>query len=668
MKTLKKYSVLVSVLIITAALLSWSISNNQKDYTPLKSFLYNKGFHGFTDAQLGAYTADEEWNFSPGSGSRYPAAEDVLIQRIPGDNNHLLLIAFYSKENHSELSLTVNNNGTALVFKDDGKGYDKKAGDGLYTTKINADVNDFRNNVIRMSNEMKQNGYKPYRFVNRSIVYNADGAENFDANKFDRGEAVSISGIEGVTANQLIQALLEHSIFITDLEVVEDPSRTWDPCMQTGNIDGPWTFKTLFKNLASADTAHIATDAQVSDFVKSWLGTWITDKIINGDTVKARTLVKNKILTPWLNKSKAAGSPQGQLDMKFAPFKLTAILNRFDIRERDFAQGLNAGEARFIFCLINSDCTDKEDFTVILEYRSPVVNDCDSIRVWAQRWFDLKDFAVGSPGYNQKLNEITDKFTPVGSNLQGPNQSALNAIRTNDRALSPAPTRTEFREFVLNGTTHKLAVHTIALTPADKFNAQVDNSDVQLMVGWVNANRAAIKKDDYTLPLFLVDSTTLDTIPFQAGKTTILDTPVGNVPNEYHWDGIEVRNTKSFIRNTASRHTFSLNICSGCHAGETQTFFFHVTPVFFGTETTLSGFLSGNPQPESIPFDVDGKPTNDSMMVQDAAARPQGNPLVYFFNDNLRRARDLKDFIATPCSSPFQIRDQLMNPTIHQPH
>ena len=188
------------------------------------------------------------------------------------------------------------------------------------------------------------------------------------------------------------------------------------------------------------------------------------------------------------------------------------------------------------------------------------------------------------------------------------------------------------------------------------------------MVGWVNANRAAIKKDDYTLPLSLFDATINDSVPFQAGKTTILDTPIGDVPNEYHWDGIEVRNTLSFIRNTATRHTFSLNICSGCHAGETQTFFFHVTPVFFGTETTLSGFLTGNPQPESIPFDVDGKPTNDSMMVKDAAARPDGNPLVYFFNDNLRRARDLKDFIATPCGSPFQLRDQLMNPTIHQPH
>src|SRR2546430_1108925 len=113
------------------------------------------------------------------------------------------------------------------------------------------------------------------------------------------------------------------------------------PNFLTGNADGAWTFKTLIKNLASRDPQHIATDSTVSVFVKNWLNNWTSDKIINGDTIKARNLVTTKILNPWLSKSKQGGSPQGELDMKFAPFKLTAILNRFDLRERDFAQGLN---------------------------------------------------------------------------------------------------------------------------------------------------------------------------------------------------------------------------------------------------------------------------------------------------------------------------------------
>jgi hypothetical protein len=188
------------------------------------------------------------------------------------------------------------------------------------------------------------------------------------------------------------------------------------------------------------------------------------------------------------------------------------------------------------------------------------------------------------------------------------------------------------------------------------------------MVGWINANRGPIKKDNYQVPLFFVDSVTNDTIRFQAGKTTILDTPVGLPPFEYHWDGVEQRKNKSFIRNTTTRHVFSLNICSGCHAGETQTYFTHVDPVFFGQEASLSGFLTGNPQPESIPYDFDGNPNNDSLIVRDAANRPPTDPLLYFFNDILRRAKDLKDFVLTPCSTTFQIRDQLMSPTILQVH
>lgn len=662
MKTIKKYTILFSLLIIATALLSWGISSNAgKESTSLYTYLHNENFHGFTNADLSALQADGEWNFAPGSKSKYPAAEDVLVQKIPGDNSHLLLIAYYSKENFSEQYFTINNSGTQLVLRDDGRGYDKKAGDGFYTTKINADVNEFRRSALSMASDMKQNNYKPYRFVNRSIVYNPDASDNFDEKQFDAFQAVSIAPLTTV-GNKQIDSLRKNSIFITDLKVVEDSTRTWNPCTQTGNIDGPWSFKTLMKNLASVDAQHMASDSALSVFVKGWLNSWSVDKVINGDTVKARTLVKTKILNPWLQKSQNAGAPAGQLDMRFAPFKLTAILNRFDLRERDFAQGLNAGEARFIFCLVNSSCTDKEDFTMILEYKSPVINNCDSIRVWAQRWFDLKNYTVGSAQYNAALNVITDKFSLVGP-------SVLDALRSNDRALSPSPTKTEFRQYSLTGTSVKrLTLTTISLTPQDKYNAQQDNADVQLMVGWINDNRAAIKKDNYTLPVFFVDSLTGDTIPFQAGKTTILDTPVGHPTIAYHWDGVETRGSKSFVRNTATRHTFSLNICTGCHAGETQTFFFHVEPVFFGSETVLSGFLTGNPQTQAIPFDVDGNPANDSMMVEDAAGRPQIDPLVYFFNDILRRARDLKDFIATPCASPFQIRDQLMQPTIMQVH
>ncbi len=42
-----------------------------------------------------------------------------------------------------------------------------------------------------------------------------------------------------------------------------------------------------------------------------------------------------------------------------------------------------------------------------------------------------------------------------------------------------------------------------------------------------------------------------------------------------------------------SRHKFSLNTCSGCHAGETGTDFTHVAPRAAGQASVLSPFLRG---------------------------------------------------------------------------
>ena len=73
---------------------------------------------------------DDGVKFSPEPGKMAPPAEDILIQKIPGDNNHLLMMAFYSKESYSRPFVSIENGGH-LVFRDDGKGYDKKAGDGF---------------------------------------------------------------------------------------------------------------------------------------------------------------------------------------------------------------------------------------------------------------------------------------------------------------------------------------------------------------------------------------------------------------------------------------------------------------------------------------------------------------------------------------------------------
>src|SRR3954464_1854471 len=135
MKTLKRPLVLVSTLIATSLLLSWKYFDHY-DAPSAASMSSLSNQDRLTDEELIAWMAEDA---GTPQDDQPPAAEDVLVQRIPGDNDHLLLMAYYSKENYSRASFTIEN-GYAITFRDDGRGEDRVAGDGLYTTKIPADV------------------------------------------------------------------------------------------------------------------------------------------------------------------------------------------------------------------------------------------------------------------------------------------------------------------------------------------------------------------------------------------------------------------------------------------------------------------------------------------------------------------------------------------------
>src|SRR3954463_2935152 len=134
MKTLTKPLVLVSALIVVSILLSWKYFDEDATYSTSFTPLSNK--EGLKDEELIAWMAETAG--AQQDEEQPPAAEDVLVQKIPGDNDHVLLMAYYSKENYSRPSFTIEN-GSSITFRDDGKGEDHTAGDGLYTTKIPAD-------------------------------------------------------------------------------------------------------------------------------------------------------------------------------------------------------------------------------------------------------------------------------------------------------------------------------------------------------------------------------------------------------------------------------------------------------------------------------------------------------------------------------------------------
>ena len=598
-----------------------------------------------------------------------PIAEDVLVQKIKGDNQHLLLMAYYSKQNFSGAFVTLDNAGNQLILRDDGNGDDKTAGDGLYTVKIDADVNGFQQLAASLNAQQRASTKKRFHFENRSLVYDADAPDEWDQNKMNSYEPVSIASLNTVT-DTTASVLKTNSLIMTKTSVIEDPTRTWNYCTLTGTLYGAWTFQKLMQELATVTPGHPPTDKQLSAFVMHWLDNFSYTQIINGDTVDPRPLLKTVLTDPWLQKSAAAGSPPGQLDMRYAPFRLIAIVNRFDQRESFVNEP--AGEARFLFTLIMSDCSDSKNYTIAIEYKINKPSQCDSLQSWADQWYNLKDMPVGSKSYNAALQKITDQFTLCGTNPAGIDQSCFKSLRSNDQALtSGLPVLTgEFREFVLSATSHTLVMSTVTNAAADRFNTKDDNSSTRLFANYVNKNTKDILTNAFTaIPLTYNDS------PFLGGKARIIgEVPVG-IPsgtNPFHWDGSEPKNTGAYIKNNAARHIVSLNACNGCHAGETQTNFWHVDPTFYGKEPNLSGFLSGTPDgskaTDNDPVDWDNKPNNDSMTVQDPALRPVNNPQLYVYNDILRRATDLQDFVNYSCGSVLKMRNQLMFKPLNMVH
>ncbi len=659
--------VLVCTLIIVTLLLSWTLSHDTKSVS----------------SSFSAGNAEASLN-------RRPAAEDVLVQRIPGDNAHLLLMAYYSRENYSQPFFTMEN-GFTITLRDDGKGDDKAAGDGLYTAKIPADLAGFRIQALGMLQKMKAGRFKPISYVDRQRIVDPNAAESFDIAKFDANEPVSVSGLTNAlsadsksttvsltTATPSLDAIKENSIFITDLSVVEDATRTWNFKTQQGNLKGPWTFNTLMRNLASKNNAKIVSDAGLSDFIKKWLAQFATQQTVNGDVVAPRPLLNTILLDPWLARSKANGAPAGQLDMRFAPFKLTAITNRFDLRDGEpFGNdGEPCGEARFIFTLVSSIDTvnaasnlnihigDPLKMNLILESRVNKPNTCGGKHAWAQQWVDLANLTLPSSQYNDALQEITDQFASIGNTKNAPNQNSLSQLRTNELALEDLRFGQgiwQLREFNLvnNGNPQSngkgnvdLKMGTDKQAPADKFNGALSSSnvqDVQRLADFVNQNKDAINSGFFTV------TNTFQGFPFLAGVSKVNGSAVG--ATAFHWDGASSGSAR--ITDDNARFNISLQTCSGCHGGESQTNFTHVDNVGFGKEATLSGFVSGRKGARAT--DADGDDNNGVFSVTDAALRPSAtDPAIRQFNEIDRRAKDLLNVVSTTCGSVLSISSDLL--------
>ncbi|NOT89999.1 MAG: hypothetical protein HOP03_17740 [Lysobacter sp.] len=449
------------------------------------------------------------------------------------------------------------------------------------------------------------------------------------------------------------------TLMITDLSVVQDPTRTFDICGNVGDPDGAWTFKTLMKEMANQSS----TSVHPADFVEAWLQTWNTTHTGTPFPIPARTKMNNLVLNPWPRDA------NGRLDLDQSPMRLLAIVNRLDLRSSSTGSSsyggsggipVNAGEGRFVFGVVNRNnnggCS-KMDFTIILEYEIPI-NQCTAIRSYAQEWLALGNITLGSAAFNPALQAITDQFTLAGAGGTKPNGSAIKQIRTNEIALgngyggpigsasalsgrAPIPSGDpwELREFHLQGD-NMLHVVSTKNTPHHTRN------NTALLASYINSNLSAILSGTHIVPNSWASQ------PFLTGSTlnmAVVDSAVWKAPG---------------VVSPQARHKFSLNTCDSCHAGETryngkpavsfpsgstpETNFVHITPRNINVQSHLSKFLTGVGTlvaPSTFPK---GDPT-----------MPAPSYTTRSFGDVLRRQSDLAAMSNHSCSASALLQEAM---------
>ena len=578
-----------------------------------------------------------------------PPIDKLSFSNVVIDGNSPLEVTF--RDAASGLAtgrrLAVEVPGGVRIFRDDGTAGDKVADDQTYTTNLtisSAEIDELNIFINGLPPGTVQPIFRGREWIGnipvQPLTITPGGTVEFrgssltgsnDVPSKTLGEPpripipppagaaltnpVGVGGPAAVTVSALTVGAWDKSLMITDLSVVADPTRTFDPCGSTTPTGGPpipvgtpmgaWTFGKLM-------TEMTPPGVDPRDFVRRWLESWVVNQTINNEVVADRLVsLQNSIITPW---EVASGvGPGGLLDLAKAPFRLCAIVNRVDLRQTNgspYGGGTvkddpcnptcEAGEARFVFCALGpvtpgnpaggttgtggaggyQQRSCELPFTVILEYCVPR-HGCEQIKAWAQQWLNLESIPFG-PAYNAALQAITDQFTLAGQGTSGPQRSAISQIRSNEILQGPWEMR-EWRIFNNDSDAGFLREVTVKQTPAWATNGTTEIDT------FLAGNAGQFTTPGVTVPLRWMNKA------FLGGSS-----PMPNFRGfPTYWDGTTVGSGLAMD----DRHSLSLNTCSGCHHGETGNFksnpagnineFTHVSERAFGVPSTLSGFLTG---------------------------------------------------------------------------
>jgi hypothetical protein len=395
-------------------------------------------------------------------------------------------------------------------------------------------------------------------------------------------------------------------LVITHKSVIQSlRETTFDPTRPAGTAaEGAWSFGRLIHNMLPQENRDSA--AAASALVMAWLKTWETHQRPN-PTVSpalARPSIRLLITNPWKADS---GCPSPHLpdtddicvlDMRKAPFRLTAIVNRMDLRSVADEAAVSGGEGRFVFQVLGptlgvrdpggrveimDPVVKPQKFTIIFEYALPARSKWDVMH-WALRWHSLGRLPFGAE-FNAALRDITTAFAGPDVESSLPNGNSLAQVRTNEVALFGARFPTtgfvaakqfwELREF--HPTSTGLVPHSVKLEPSRDYDvakagqSQREGRRTAELAAFLEEHAAAVLSSDYQVPPEMAGNSSLvGSAPYGAWGKTVNPNPP-DIPSKgiaHGFGNVPV----------AVRDTFALNTCAGCHRHETDTrHFMHIT-------------------------------------------------------------------------------------------
>lgn len=382
-------------------------------------------------------------------------------------------------------------------------------------------------------------------------------------------------------------------LMVTDIPVVTDPIRTWDPCNPgTGTPNGAWTFKTLMKAIRNGDNSGstIAVNAEI--MLDQFLATWQNSQTINTFSVPSRPNI-NGFLANWPIDS------TGHHSLDQAPVRLNAIVNRIDLGQAPNSP-TPAGELRFIFGVTagtgqNQFCSSNQNqlFNIILEYNVPSSIDANT---WANEWNALANLSENdsAAGYMAALQAMTDQVVTANKCPSCPNGSSLAQLRTNEIELGTIWEQRQFH-LAISVVPSNLVETTVSQTPEGSFtgfsggpfgappctgNPNGCASNQATVTNFILQNFLQIENGSYIVP------TTFQGQPFLGGSVFN-----GGPPADGFWNG----NPSIPQVQDSGRVILSENTCNGCHGREVRTDGFQqvVNNRTTTTASGLTGFLLG---------------------------------------------------------------------------